>query len=164
MPDKHEYADYSLKDFSKYDCLKLSKGIYALLAFVCRGYIIWLVSISSMQNRTDTISFVFPDPKLFYLSLISGAIGLFVILLISLRKPDTFAWVKICWQHIRTLLFVSLVFDFSISVIGFLYFNLLSFQWLVMQLTLAVLFSVFLYTNKRVKLNIQEFPEKIIED
>lgn len=164
MKHKHEYADVSLKDFNKYDCLKLSKGIYALLAFVCRGYIIWMVSISNMQNRTDTIAFVFPDPKLFYLSLLSGAIGLFVILLISLRKPDTYDWVKASWPHIRKFLLVSLLFDLLVSVVGFLFFSLLSFQWLVMQLTLTLVFSVFLYTRKRVKLNIQEFPEKLIED
>ncbi len=164
MQRKHEYAEYSLKDFNKYDCLKLSLGIYALLAFVCRGYIIWIVSISNMQNRTDTIAFVFPDPKLFYLSLLSGALGLFVILLISLRKPETYDWVKDAWQHVRKFLLVSLAFDLIVSFIGYWYFDLLSLQWLVIQITITILFSVLLYTNKRIKLNIREFPEKLAEE
>jgi hypothetical protein len=163
MQRKHEYAHYSLKDFNKYDCLKLSIGIYALLVFVCRGYIIWIMSISNMQNRTDTIALAFPDPKLFYLSLLSGAVGLFVILIISLRRPDTYNWVKFCWKHIRKFLLISLFFDLAVSMSGYFYFKLLSYDWLVIQTALTLLFTVFLYLNNRVRLNIQEFPEVLPE-
>ena len=163
MRSKHEYAKYSLKDFNKYDCLTLSIGIYALLAFVCRGYIIWIMSISNMQNRTDTIAFVFPDPKLFYLSLLSGALGLFVILVISLRRPDTYNWVTYCWQHIRKFLLCSLLFDLLVSIGGYLFYSLLSLEWLIIQTILTVAFTLFMFTSNRVRLNIQEFPEALIE-
>ncbi len=163
MTRKHEYASYSLKDFNKYDCLKLSLGIYLLLVFVCRGYLIWIMSVSNMQNRTDTIAFVFPDPKLFYLSLLSGVLGLFVIVIISLRRPETYEWVMCCWKHIRKFLLASLLFDLTVSICGFFYFGLLSYNWLLIQTIITLLLTLFLFTNNRVKLNIQEFPEAFTE-
>jgi len=159
---KHQYAKYTIKDFNQFDCLKLSKGIYAILAFVLRGYIVWIMSITNMQDQTGTIEIIFPDPKLFYLSLVSGAVGLFVILLINLRKPETYSWVKKSWPHMRTFLLASLVIDMLVSLVGFYYLSLLSLTWLLLQFFITVVFIVFLYTSNKIKLNIQEFPEKLV--
>lgn len=159
--NKHLYANYSLKDFNKFDCLKLSFGIYVILAFVTRGYLVWIMSISNMKNQTDTIKMVFPDPKLFYLSLVSGVVGLFVILIISLRRPNAPQWIRFSWQYIRVFLSVSLLVDLIVSVVGCVYLSLISSQWLLIQLSITLFFIVYLYTNKKVKLNIQEFPEDI---
>lgn len=159
--NKHLYANYSLKDFNKFDCLKLSFGIYVILAFVTRGYLVWIMSISNMKNQTDTIKMVFPDPKLFYLSLVSGVVGLFVILIISLRRPNAPQWIRFSWQYIRVFLSVALLVDLIVSVVGCVYLSLISSQWLLIQLSITLFFIVYLYTNKKVKLNIQEFPEDI---
>jgi len=159
---KHQYAKYTMKDFNQFDCLKLSKGIYAILAFVLRGYIVWIMSITNMQDQTGTIEIIFPDPKLFYLSLVSGAVGLFVILLINLRKPETYSWVKKSWPNMRTFLLASLVIDMLVSLVGFYYLSLLSLTWLLLQFFITVVFIVFLYTSNKIKLNIQEFPEKLV--
>mgnify|MGYP000624670218 CR=1 FL=1 len=158
---KHRYAKYSLKDFTPFDCLKLSKFIYVMLAFVIRGYLIWVMSISNMNNQTDTVKMVFPDPKMFYLSLISGALGLFVILIISLRRPQAPLWVKRCWQHIRKFILLALLVDLAVSVVGYFLLSVLSPFWLILQLLITLLFIVILYTHNKIKLNIQEFPEKI---
>lgn len=163
LMNKHQYANYSLKDFNQFDCLKLSKGIYAILAFVTRGYVVWIMSISNMQNQTGTIEMVFPDPNLFYLSLVSGALGLFVILVITLRRPDTYQWIKVSWTHIRKILLFSLLVDLSVSIVGYFYLSLLPLSWLLLQLFSTVFFIVFLYTSNKIKLNIQEFPEKIAD-
>lgn len=158
---KHQYAKYSLKDFNQFDCLKLSKSIYAILAFVTRGYIVWILSISNMKNQTSTIEMVFPDPKMFYLSLVSGAVGLFVILVISLRRPDAYPWVKICWQHIRKFLLFALIVDLIVSLIGYFYLSIISLSWLLIQLSITLLLIVFLYTSHKLRLNIQEFPPEL---
>lgn len=158
---KNQYAHYSLKDFNQFDCLKLSKGIYATLAFVLRGYIVWIMSITNMKNQTDTISMVFPDPKMFYLSLASGVIGLFVIVIISLRRPNASSWVKNSWKHIRKFLLFALIVDLAVSCWGYVYLSLLSFSWLLIQLVITLVLMLFLYFSKKITLNIQEFPEEI---
>lgn len=161
--NKHQYAQYSMKDFNQFDCLKLSKGIYAILVFVTRGYLVWIMSISNMQNQTDTIKMIFPDPNLFYLSLVSGAVGLFVILVISLRRPETYEWVKVSWAHIRKFLLFALLVDFTVSIVGYFYLSLISLSWLLLQLVITVFFIIFLYSSNRIKLSIEEFPEKLID-
>jgi len=158
---KHRYAKYSLKDFTSFDCLKLSKLIYMMLAFVTRGYLIWIMSISNMNNQTDTIKMAFPDPKMFYLSLLSGALGLFVILIISLRRPQAPLWVRRSWQHIRKFILLALLVDLAVSLVGYFLLSVLSPFWLIVQLLITLLFIILLYTHNKIKLNIKEFPETV---
>jgi hypothetical protein len=161
--NKQLYSGFTFKDFNQFDCLKLSLGIYAILAFVTRGYIVWIMSITNMKNQTDTIAMIFPDPRIFYLSLVSGVLGLFVILVISLRRPSAAAWVKYCWKHIRIFLLFTLAVNLIVSIWGYAYLSLLSFSWLLSQVFISLVFVIFLYTSQRVKLNIQEFPEDIVK-
>jgi len=160
---KDLYADYSINDFDKFDCLKLSKGIYLLLLFVLRGYIIWLISVTNMQDRVSTIQMMFPETSMFYLSLLSGAIGLFMVLVIGLRKPEAPYWIKLCWRHCRKFLVVALCFDLLISSIGFFYWQIISLNLLLSYAVVAILFIGFLYRSQKVRLNISEFPEKLPE-
>jgi polyferredoxin len=160
---KDLYADYSINDFDKYDCLKLSKGIYLLLLFVLRGYIIWLISVTNMQDRVSTIQMMFPETSMFYLSLLSGAIGLFMVLVIGLRKPDAPNWIKVCWRHCRKFLVVALCFDLLISSIGFFYWQIIPLNLLLSYAIVAIIFIGFIYSSQKVSLNISEFPEKLPE-
>jgi len=160
---KDLYADYSIGDFDKFDCLKLSKGIYLLLLFVLRGYIIWLVSVTNMQDRVSTIQMMFPETSMFYLSLLSGAIGLFMLLIIALRKPEAPRWVKACWRHSRTFLVIALCFDLLISFIGCFYWQIISLNLLLSYVVVAAIFIGFLFKSQKVRLNISEFPEKLPE-
>ena len=159
--NKQLYSGFTLKDFNQFDCLKLSLGIYAILAFVTRGYIVWIMSITNINNQTDTIAMVFPDPRMFYLSLVSGGLGLFVIIIISLRRPNAATWVRYCWKHIRIFLLFTLAVNLTVSIWGYAYLSLLSFSWLLSQVVISLVFVIFLYTNTKVKLNIQEFPEEV---
>ena len=93
------YANYGPRDFDKFDCLKLSLVLYVMLAFVLRGYLVWLMSVTNMRDRVSILQLAYPQTSLFYLSLLAGAIGLFVVLLICLRKPNGPAWVKKCWPY-----------------------------------------------------------------
>lgn len=160
---KHSYSGYSLGDFDKFDCLKLSKIVYLVLIFVLRGYLVWLISITNMKDGTNLITWVFPETSLFYLSLLSGLFGLFVVVLLSLRRPDAPAWIKWSWRHCRSILILALLFDFSISVMGYFNWHLLSLNWLIFQATAVSLLIVLCVKSRHFSLNLQEFPEKLPE-
>lgn len=160
---KQKYRQYSVEDFDNYDCLKLSKRFYLVLLFVLRGYLVWLMSVTNMRDRISIISWVYPETSLFYLSLISGTVGLFIVLIISLRRPEAANWVKISWQHSRKILVVALLFDLSTHFIGFIYWQLISVEWLVMQATLTITLIALCYKSERFKINLAEFPQKIPE-
>jgi len=160
---KHLYAEYSIEDFDKFDCLKMSKGVYILLIFVLRGYLVWLMSVVNMKDRVATLELLYPDTSLFYLSLFSGVLGLFVVLLLSLRRPDAANWVKVCWRHCRAILFTALLFDLGINFIGYFYFQLVPINFLVIQVIIVSGFMIYCYKSHRFSINLREFPDKLPE-
>ena len=163
--NKHsnKYQQYSVADFDSYDCLKLSKRFYIVLLFVLRGYLVWLMSVTNMRDRVSIISWVYPETSLFYLSLISGTVGLFVVLIISLRRPEAPLWIQVSWQHSRKILIAALLFDLLTHCIGFFYWQLISVDWLIMQAILTVTLIVLCYNSERFDINLSEFPQKIPE-
>jgi len=160
---KHQYASYSVQDFDKFDCLKVSKWLYISLLFVLRGYVIWLMSVTNFKDRVGIIQWVYPETSLFYLSLGSGALGIFFVFILSLRRPNAKSWVKICWQQGRVIITLALLFDLGICIIGFFYWHLLSSTWLITQASIVTALIIILNSSKKVALNITEFPEKLPE-
>lgn len=157
----HQYAGYLPSDFDNFDCLKVSKGIYLLLFFILRGYVVWIMSVTNMNDRVGIIKWIYPEPSLFYLSLFSGLFGIFVLLILSLRRPDASKWVEYCWANIRGILVFAMVFDLAVNLLGLIIWQQHSLSWLCVNLTLVAAFSLFLFRSKRIKINISEFPEKL---
>lgn len=157
------YSKLTPKDFDRYDCVKLSKGIFVTLLFILRGYVTWIVSVTNMQDRTSTIAFFYPNPKFFYLSLGSGAIGLFVALVLIMRRPDAAGWVKWSCKHLRQILVVALIFDLIVNLAAYYWWEMQSVMWLVVNTAIVCLASWFLFTSERVKINVEEFPETLPE-
>lgn len=160
---RSKYQQYSVGDFDSYDCLKLSKRFYLILLFIIRGYIVWLMSVTNMRDRVSLISWVYPDISLFYLSLLSGTIGLFIVLIISLRRPKAANWVQVCWKHCRTILILALLFDLFTHVIAYFYWQLFSLKWLIIQIIISFFLIILCYSSERFKINLAEFPQKTPE-
>lgn len=158
-----EYQAYSIEDFDKFDCLKLSKRFYLVLFFVLRGYLVWLMSVTNMKDRVATMQWIYPETGLFFLSLISGGIGLFVLLIISLRRPDAPLWVVKIWPNSRSLLIFALLFDLIINLLGFFYWQLTSITWLTCQTIIVFALIISCYTSKRMQINLTEFPQTLPE-
>ncbi len=116
-----------------------------------------------MRDRISIISWIYPETSLFYLSLISGTVGLFVLLMISLRRPEAANWIKLSWQHSRKFLIAALFFDLFTHAIVFFYWQLISVEWLIMQVIITVTLIVLCYNSERVTINLTEFPQKIPE-
>jgi len=113
-----------------------------------------------MRDRVSIISWVYPETSLFYLSLISGTVGLFVVLIISLRRPEAVNWVQISWRHSRKILVTALLFDLLTHGMGFFYWQLISVEWLIMQAILTLSLIFLCYNSERFKINLTEFPQK----
>ncbi|MGJ8693098.1 MAG: DUF2919 family protein [Thalassotalea sp.] len=160
----NRYKNYTINDFDSFDCLKLSKGLYLSLFFVLRGYVVWLVSVANMKDHTSFIALVFPDTTLFYLSLLSGAVGLIVLLLISLRKPSAPAWVQSWWPKTRVLLVAALLFDLTVSFIAYYQNIIWSPVWLFSQIVIVMILVLTCFRNQRLEINLSEFPAPLKAD
>jgi len=157
------YANFLPKHFDPFDCLKLAPGIYVILLFILRAYIIWIMSVTNMRDHIGIIQWIYPQTALFYLNLVSGVIGLFVVLILSLRRPEAQAWVRICWKKCKTLLIVALVFDLLIGVLGYFIWQLQSLSWLLVHCSMVISAIVYILRSKRFTINIAEFPETLPE-
>ena len=155
------YKQYSVNDFDNFDCLKLSKGIYWLLAFVMRGYVVWLASVTNLKDGASFVQFIFPDTILFYLSLVSGLVGLFVLLVLSQRKPGAPSWVERIWPKTRLLLISALLFDLTVNIAAYAVGSISSLNWLVCQCVIVIGFIWFCFRSKRLEINLTEFPQKV---
>ncbi|GHF01808.1 DUF2919 family protein [Thalassotalea profundi] len=161
MNNRQRFARYMPNDFDQFDCVKISKFFYLFLVFILRGYIVWIMSVTNFNDRVGVIEWVYPDPILFYTSLLSGVVGLFVVLIMSLRRPDAQSWVKKCWQNIRAFLAVALCFDWIIILGAYFYGILYELPVIIIHGVFVMIAIVILYSNKRIQINIEEFPEKL---
>ncbi len=157
------YSHYSIEDFDKFDCLKLSKGIYLMVLFSLRGYLVWLMSVTNMKDRIGIMQWIYPQTNLFYLSLFSGLLGLFVVVIISLRRPKAASWVKSSWQNLRLFLVSALLFDLTISLVAHYFWQMLSVSWLVSQVLIVTALIWYCFSSPRIRININEFPEELPE-
>ncbi len=157
------YANFLPKHFDNFDCLKLAPGIYLILLFVLRAYIVWIMSVTNMRDHVGIIQWVFPQTSLFYLSLFSGVVGLFVVLVLSLRRPNAANWVRSSWQRCQLLLIIALLFDLLITVLGFFVWQLQSISWLLVHGTLVIGAITYILLSKRFAINLAEFPEQLPE-
>ena len=127
------YLYYSVQDFDIYNCLKISKIFYLSLLFILRGYVIWIMSVTNMRDKVAIIQWIYPDTQLFFISLLSGTLGLYVVLVLSLRRPNAANWVVNSWPYCRIILISALFFDLAVSYLGYFYWQLLSESWLITQ-------------------------------
>jgi uncharacterized membrane protein len=157
------YANFLPKHFDNFDCLKLAPGIYLILLFVLRAYIVWIMSVTNMRDHVGIIQWIFPQTSLFYLNLASGALGLFIVLVLSLRRPNAASWVRSSWKKCDVLLIIALIFDLLITLLGYFVWQLQSISWLLVHGTLVVGAITYILLSKRFAINLAEFPEELPE-
>ena len=157
------YANFLPKHFDNFDCLKLAPGIYLVLLFVLRAYIVWIMSVTNMRDHVGIIQWIFPQTSLFYLNLASGALGLFIVLVLSLRRPNAASWVRSSWKKCDVLLIIALIFDLLITLLGYFIWQLQSMSWLLVHGTLVLAAITYILLSKRFAINLAEFPEELPE-
>lgn len=160
---KNYYADLMPKDFDSFDCLKIAPGVYFILLFVLRAYIVWIMSVTNMRDHVGIIQWVFPQTSLFYLNLASGFFGVFIVFLLSLRKPNAARWVKVSWKKCHIFLILALLFDLAASVFGYIVWHLQSISWLLMHCGVVIISISYIMLSKRFAINLTEFPQKLPE-
>jgi hypothetical protein len=121
------------------------------------------MSVTNMRDHVGMIQWVFPQTALFYLNLASGVIGLFIVLILILRRPKARAWVRICWRKCNVLLIVALTFDLLVGVLGYFIWQLQSITWLLIHCSLVISAIVYILLSKRLTINMAEFPEALPE-
>lgn len=160
----HPYAKYSLKDFDRHQCLKLSWWFYLVMIYLNRAYLVGILSVVNMRDKLQFIQLIYPVPETFYVSLLVSLPSLLFAYVVFFRKPEAapvirYLWPKMVWLALVILAIEALLFSaYSLIWQGNIGFEVY-LQWIF-----AVIFIATGMVLPRVRLNLTEFPEKVIED
>lgn len=158
---KNLYENLNVNDFDKFDCVRLSWWFYLSVTYILRGYLVWGLSIANIQDSTSFISFIYSDPRLLYINLLSGLIGIFLLIVISLRRPNANSRVKKIWPKMKLMIIVTLLLDYIITLSNFLIWELLTLKSLIFHSVIVIILLSKAFNNKRIAVNLLEFPEVI---
>ncbi|WNC73935.1 DUF2919 family protein [Thalassotalea psychrophila] len=157
----HPLANYSINDFDKHNCLKLSFIFYFILAFLLRGYAIGIMSLSNLRDKLSLIQWVYSDSSLFYLSLATGIPGLILLIVIFARKPKASHWIQTLWPKFLLLSSIAICVDLSFYWGQKLLFGQGKLNWLIVQTIIGIGLLVLAKKSKRAQINLEEFPQEI---
>ena len=129
--------------------------------FLLRAYLVLILSMVDMNNKSWLINLIFPDPKVIALSAVSFIIPVLFVLLAwqQRRKPGATNLIRFVWKWGENCLFF---FFFSFLFLGASVFDnhwhKLGWQiWLQLGGCAAV--AIYLTRSKRVKDVFTDFPK-----
>ena len=103
------------QDFDLDGKVKIPWGYYLVLAYLMRGYLIWIVSLTYRDDRALLLSLIYPNAHTFSLNLVVGLPALLGFLLFGLKSQRSKPWFKAIWRKQQLSLSLALVVDLSIQ-------------------------------------------------
>lgn len=152
------------RDYDKYGCIKLPLLLYVALAYLLKGYVIWVVSLSYRENPAALLNTFFPSRNDFYHALILALPAVFCAVVFSIRRVNMPSVVKWLWHKIRYLLVLSAsiqlgysVWQGNISLHNIMHFN--AYYGVLMDVVVLMLIIGYCLLNQRVIDVSRQFPE-----
>ena len=156
---------YSFSDYDKYMSLKLDSGVWLIIAYFLRPFIMKISTIQMGRGtKSDSVSglkdLVYPNDFGFFIAFLATIPVILLILAYMKRKPGAPEWVRKIWRNGRTLLIVTAVLNIVIIFVPFLMdlthrINMLGWG----QLAIAAYILYYLYTQQRLKDTFADVPK-----
>ena len=106
------------KDFDFEGRVRVPVGFYLVLAYVLRGYFIWVISLTHRDDPGLIISLIYPSPSAFYTSMLIGIPGL-VAYAFFLSKGRLWAsFESVIWPVFRYIIPLGLATDLVVQGTG----------------------------------------------
>ena len=107
--------DMQWQDFDLEGKVKIPVGFYLILAYLMRGYLIWIVSLTYREDTGLLLSLIYPDMRVFTLILLLGLPAVICFILFGLRSQTQKPWFIWCWSKQKTLLLFTLALDLGLQ-------------------------------------------------
>lgn len=155
---------YSFSDYDKNVCLKLNFGMWLVIIYFLRPFIL---AISSVQmgrgNKSASVSglkdMIYPDDFGFFIGCLAALPVIPVIVAYIKRKPGASDSIKKLWHNgtkfLTAAAILNIIVIFAPPRAGASY-HITTLGWV--QLAIAVGIVIFLYTSQRVKDTFADFP------
>ncbi|QTH63815.1 DUF2919 domain-containing protein [Psychrosphaera ytuae] len=106
------------RDFDLEGRVRVPVGFYLVVLYLCRGYFIWIMSLTHRDDPGLIISLIYPSPSAFYLSMLVGVPGLISYVLFLSKARMVSVVENFLWPICRFLIPISLLIDLSLQGIG----------------------------------------------
>jgi len=150
---------HAISCYDKNLCLKPNITIWLILLFLLRPYLVLILSIVNMRDRTGLIDLVYPDRLAMSLGALAGVPAAFLVYAWIKREPNTTTFVRNIWAKGRVILAVSALLNAIAILVPFWFgsvHRMPSGDWV--QLSIALLILVVVYTSSYIRDCFNDFP------
>ena len=161
---------YSFKDYDKYLSLKAGIGLWLVVIYLMKPYLLLVSAAGIGKGRSGSggvgvegfKNMVYPDNLVLMAAIMATLPTLLFIYAWGRRRPGASEMVQKVWQHGALLLMVGAGLDILVVFAPFVTQDAHHIQiagWI--QLVISVLIVVYLLFSPRVKDVLADFPEEI---
>jgi len=154
MPKHHPISAYD-----KNLCLKPDITIWLIFLFLSRAYVVLVLSLVNMRDRTGLIDFVYSDRLAMSLGALAGIPAVLLVYAWIKRRPGAGPFVRRVWKNGRELLAISVLLNIGVIFLPFwmgtvhaIYLG----DWV--QLAIALLIVIVVYASSYINDCFNDFP------
>ncbi len=157
--DSEMSKHYSIARYDKNLCLKPNLTMWLISLFLLQAYIVLILSVVNLKDRTALIDLVYPDRLALSLGALAGIPAALVAYAWVKRNPRATPFVKSVWNNGRALLAGSALLNAVLVFVPLWLGTMHSIPPRVwVQLAIALLIVVVVYTSSYIRDCFADFP------
>ncbi|MCL1098357.1 DUF2919 domain-containing protein [Shewanella gelidii] len=102
--------------------------LYLMLAFLARGWCVWIMSLTQFNDRAGLVRLIYPQKEEFLLALASGFGAALLYGVVLAERKRTLTWPRYIFRQLRVILLLLLLVDGGILVQRLVHADFL-FNW-----------------------------------
>lgn len=133
--------------------------LYALLAYLARGWCIFIASLTQMGDRSELVRIFYPEKSDFLLALAAGAGAVLLYAVVIAERRRSPLWLRPLFVRLKWALWVLLIID-GLLLGQRLFHSQFLFHW-SLALDALVLFwsSLYVLKSKRLRYYLLDWPK-----
>jgi len=150
---------HSISHYDKNLCLKPDVSMWLISIYLLRAYIILILSIVNMRDRTGLIDLFYSDRLAMSMGALAGIPAALLVYAWINRKPDAPQYVRNIWRKGRAFLAVSALLNAGVVIVPFLMgvvFAISPGDWT--QFAIALLIMIPIYSSSYIRDCFNDFP------
>lgn len=151
---------YPISSYDKYLCLKPDVTMWLILLFLLKPYLVLVLSITNLKDKSGLINMVYPDHLAMSLGALASVPVTLIIYAWSKRKPGASPFVRSIWAKGRSLLIISAVLNAGVIFIPLWvekWRTLSNAEWV--HFGIAILIAFMVYTTPYIRDCFNDFPK-----
>ncbi len=137
--------------------------LYAILAFLARGWCIFIASLTQASDRAELVRLFYPEKSDFLLALAAGlgAVALYFVVLAERRRSPS--WLRPVFVQLKWGLWILLLLD-AILLAQRLIHGQFLFHWSLALDALVLFWScLYVYKSKRLSYYLADWPKETVK-